>query len=98
VALLVYVAGEDRLYDLRGNPITEPSAKMASQFETEHYFDPLTGQVKTRQKRVYDRFAIKEGFTLDKRTGQFINEETGQAVPRETAVEIRKASSAGTTR
>jgi hypothetical protein len=91
-ALSLYVASEDKVYDLRGNLIVKPRASIAGQLVTEHYLDSLTGEVKTRLNRVYDRFVIKDGFTLDKKTGQFIDQATGQTVPRETAVEIRKAS------
>jgi hypothetical protein len=91
-ALSLYVAGEDKTYDLAGNPIVRAQAKTPARFETEYRFDPLTGEVKKRLTRVYDRFAIKEGFALDKKTGQFIDKATGEVVPKETAVELRKAS------
>ena len=36
--------------------------------------------------------ALKEGFRFDKKTGQFVKEDTGEVVPKETAVELKKAS------
>jgi hypothetical protein len=97
-ALSVYVAGEDKSYDLQGNLIPPRRRVTAEKYETEYYLDGVTGEVKTRPRHIHDRYVIKAGFGLDKKTGQFVEIATGQVVPKETAVEIKRASSAQPTR
>jgi hypothetical protein len=96
-AVALYVAKEGKQYDLQGNPIDPAqSRKTEGNYETvtEYHFDALTGEVTTRERRVYDRFVIKKGYGFDKRTGQFVRKDTGEVVPKETAVELIRASSA----
>jgi len=89
-ALEIYVRGEGNYYDLKGNLIrSEPKAEEI-QYVTRYYFDSRTGEVRGTRKPVHDRYMIRRGFKLDKKTGQFIDEATGQVVPKDRAVRIEK--------
>ena len=89
-----YVASEGKFYDTEGNVIhqldevVEPTTK----YETVYHFDKATGQIKSTQKAVEDEYRIKTGYSLDSKTGKFVNKENGNAVSREEALEIYAAS------
>lgn len=90
--LEVYVPGEGKFYDLQGNlTFTMPSIDVAKDYKTHYYLDPLAGEVKARQEVAVDRYIVKQGYILDEATGHFINMDTSEVVPLETAVELVKA-------
>jgi len=92
-ALEVYAPTEGKYYDLRGNFVRAKSAERAV-YGTEYRLDSQTGQVEARRRPVHDRYVLKKGYVLDRENGRFINDETGEVVPKEAAVELRQASSA----
>lgn len=71
---------------------TQPLMQELPVYVTEYAFDKSSGQVKTIRKAIEGRYEIKAGYTFDNATGQFVNRETGQSVPKEEAVEFIKAS------
>jgi hypothetical protein len=92
-ALEVYAPSEGKYYDLRGNFVRAKSAE-GTVYATEYRLDSQTGQVEARRRPVYGRYVLKKGYALDRETARFINEETGEIVTKEAAVELRQASSA----
>ena len=89
-ALELYAASEGNYYDLEGNLIRSEPSEQEIEYRTEYYFDSSTGEIKVRQQAVRDRYVIKRGFSFDKKTGEFINIDTGEAVPKEAAIELKK--------
>ena len=88
-----YVPNEGKFYDFQGNLLyTMPATNVATNYETIYYLDIFTGEVKTRQEVVNDMYRIKKGYRLDPEKGHFINNASGEIVPKETAVELIKAS------
>ncbi|HEX42202.1 MAG TPA: hypothetical protein ENN81_09100 [Phycisphaerales bacterium] len=87
--LEVYVPAVGTFYDLLGNEVRSlATPEVATQYEVEHYLDPDTGEVLTRQKVVVARYMVKKGYRLDRKTGQFVDEKTGHTVSKQVAVEI----------
>lgn len=92
--LEIYVATEGRFYDLQGNvvdvlpQVEVPSAK----YKTLYYVAPSTGEVMARQRSVKDRYKVRKGFELNRTSGEFINEGTGESATREEALEFYAAS------
>jgi len=88
--LETYVAAEGKFYDLLGNEVHSLSSPdVATQYEVEYYLSRDTGEVLPRQKVVVGRHMVKKGYRLDKKTGQFVDEKSGETVAKEVAVEIR---------
>ena len=86
--LEVYVPCDGKFYDLQGKPL-HALAKVelpTVEYETVHYLDPATGEVKTRQKPMRDKFEIREGYELDAKTGEFISKASGRQASREEAL------------
>ncbi|MGB2808300.1 MAG: hypothetical protein WBC22_11195 [Sedimentisphaerales bacterium] len=91
--LETYVPGEGKFYDIQGNLLyTMPKLEVATDYKTIYHLDIMTGEVKTRQEVLFDKYIIKKGFRLDPETGHFINTASGEIVPKETAIELMKAS------
>jgi hypothetical protein len=91
--LETYVPGEGKFYDIQGNLLyTMPTPEVATNYKTIYYLDIMTGEVKSRQEVLSDRYVIKKGYRLDSKTGHFINTASGEIVPKETAIELKKAS------
>jgi len=90
-ALELYIPSEGNFYDLQGNLVRSEPKEGEIQYVTEYYFDRLTGEVKPRRRAIFDRYAIKEGFKLDRKTGRFIDRASGDVVPREKAIEMKKS-------
>jgi hypothetical protein len=59
----------------------------------EYVLDLRTGKARAEQKAVRDIYVVKEGFSLDKKTGELIDESTGEAVDKEVAIEVKKGRS-----
>jgi hypothetical protein len=91
--LEVYVASEGRFYDLNGNVVYALAEVVTpkTDYENVYYLDPQTGQVTSWKRAICDRYALKKGYKLDSKTGQFVNTATGQVVAKEQAVEVHKA-------
>jgi len=91
--LEIYVASEGAFYDLRGKLLEALPAVVPprTQYEDVFYLDPQTGQVKSWKKAILDRYVVKDGYELDRKTGQFMDLSTGLTVAREEAVEIQPA-------
>lgn len=90
-ALELYVPDEGNFYDLQGNLIRSEPKEGEIQYVTEYYLDRLTGEAKPRRRAVVDRYVIKDGIKLDRKTGRFIDRYSEQVVSRENAVEIKKS-------
>lgn len=91
--LETYVASEGKFYDLQGN-VVHTLAKVevgTTEFQTLYFLDDVTGTLTTRLKPVYDKYVVRDGFELDRNTGQFLNRDTGDVVPREEAVAMYAA-------
>jgi hypothetical protein len=87
--LETYIPGEGKFYDLQGKLIyTMPAIDVATDYKTLYYLDIMTGEVKTKQEAVVDRYIVRGGFRLDRETGHFINVASGEIVPKETAIEF----------
>ncbi len=87
--LEIYIAGEGKFYDLQGN-VTHTMSRVepaTTTYEAFHYLDRRTGTIETWQKPVENRYRFRRGFTLNDKTGQFINRDTGAVVSREQALE-----------
>jgi hypothetical protein len=91
-ALAIYVPKDQKYYDLQGNLIRSETSEKEIEYRTEYYFDKLTGDVTPMRKAVRDIFVIRKGFTFNKKTGEFVDEATGEAVPKEMAIEVKEAS------
>jgi hypothetical protein len=90
--LEMYVPSEGKFYDLQGNLIyTMSKLEVATDYKMVYHLDIMTGEVKSRQELLHDRYMIKKGYRLDAKTGHFINKASGEVVPKETAVELIKA-------
>ena len=89
-----YVASEGKFYDLQGNVLHELAevVKPTTEYETVYSFDKTTGQVISTQRAISEKYQIKKGYSLDSKTGHFINKESGKVVAREEALEICVAS------
>lgn len=89
-----YIASEGKFYDLQGNVIHElpKVVKPATKYETVYQFDSKTGQVRSISRPVTEKYQIKEGYSLDSKTGNFVNKKTDTVVSREEALEIYAAS------
>lgn len=88
-----YVPGEGKFYDFQGNLLYTMSTKnVATDYKTVYYLDIFTGEVRTKQEVVNDMYIIKQGYRLDPQTGHFINEASGEIVPKEQAIELVNAS------
>jgi hypothetical protein len=90
-ALELYVPSKGNFYDLQGNLVRSEPKEGEIQYVTEYYFDRLTGEVKPRRRAVVDRYVIKEGIKLDRKTGRFIDRASREVVPREKAIELKKS-------
>ncbi len=87
--LEVYIAREGKFYDLQGN-VTHTLSRVepaTTTYEDFRYLDKRTGKIETWQKPVENRYRFRRGFTLNDKTGQFINRDTGAVVSREQALE-----------
>jgi len=91
-ALELHSAADGKVYDLQGNFLRMQTAQEPTEYRKEYYLDPLTGEVKVRQRPVRDMYVVKKGYRLNSQTGQFVNTATGQVVAKEQAVEIRKTA------
>jgi hypothetical protein len=90
--LEIYNQSEGKFYDLQGNLLhTMPTIEAATDYKTIYYLDIMTGEVKTIQEVLHDKYVIKKGYRLDPETGHFTNMASGEIVPKETAVEIINA-------
>jgi hypothetical protein len=87
-ALETYVPGEGKFYNLQGAVVHAVEAAGAGPTQTVYYLDGLTGQVKSRQKTLNNRYKVRQGYQLDEKTGSFISAATGKAVPREEALSL----------
>ena len=92
--LETYVPAEGKFYNLSGTVVQTLPAVIApaTQYKPWHHLDRESGQVKSSPKPVSNRYQLKSGCRLDEATGQLINEHTGEAVPREQAVEVYNPS------
>ena len=83
------MASEGKFYDLNGALLkTLPAVvKPDGEYETEYYMDKNTGQIQNIQKGIKSRFVVKEGVEVDKKTGKFVSEVTGEQLSREQALE-----------
>lgn len=97
-AIEFYNASDGIYYDLQGRPLRKETLEQETEYVTEYYFDRRTGQVGQVRRPVRELYAVKEGFRFDQKTGQFLSKDTGEAVPRETAIELRQTPSAERTR
>lgn len=89
--LELYVPSKGNFYDLQGNLVRSEPKEEEIQYVTDYYFDRLTGEVKPRRRAIFDRYVIKEGFKLDRKTGRFIDRASREVVPREKAIEMKKS-------
>lgn|GEM_PF-1919955 len=88
--LETYIPSEGRFYDLQGNVVyalPKPEV-LTTGYQTAYYIDNFTGEVRARQKLAGPTYIIKKGFTLDEKTGQFMNTDTSEPASREEALEI----------
>jgi hypothetical protein len=92
--LETYVPAEGKFYNLSGTVVQTLPAVIApaTQYKPWYHLDRESGQVKSSPKPVSNKYQLKSGCRLDEATGQFINEHTGEAVPREQAVEVYNPS------
>jgi len=91
-ALAIYVPKDQKYYDLKGNLIRSEPNEKEIEYRTEYYFDKLTGDVTPIRKAVRDIFVIRKGFTFNKQTGEFVDDATGEIVPKEMAIEVKEDS------
>jgi len=91
-ALVIYVPKDQKYYDLQGNLLRSEASEKQIEYKTEYHFDRLTGDVTPIRKPVRNIFVIRKGFTFNKQTGEFVDEATGEVVPKEMAIEVKEAS------
>jgi hypothetical protein len=91
-ALEFYVVSEGAYYDVQGHLIRSEASEKQIEYKTEYHFDRLTGDVTPIRKPVRNLFVIRKGFTFNKQTGEFVDEATGEVVPKEMAIEVKPAS------
>jgi len=79
------------VYEIQMNKIAtyQLPDKFNVSYETEYYFDTMTGKVKQTQKAKAEKYKIKEGIRFDRKTGKFYDKE-GQEVLKEEAIELIK--------
>lgn len=97
-AVEFYNAAEQTYYDLQGRALRSERDQKPVEYAMHYYFDRQTGEVKQVRKPVRQTYVLKKGVRFDKKTGQFMNGDTGEVVPREAAVELKQAPSVQTTR
>ena len=92
--LEAYVPSEGKFYDLRGAVVeTFPGViAPATEYKPTYFLDADTGQVKSSPKPISKKYRLQAACRVDEATGQLINEHTGEAVPREQAVEVYNPS------
>jgi hypothetical protein len=85
-----YIASEGKFYDMQGNVVYELAevVKPTTKYETVYHFNKSTGEIKSTQRAVSEEYQIKKEYSLDSKTGKFINKNTGQIASREEALEI----------
>jgi hypothetical protein len=90
-ALELYSESEGKYYDLNHNFIREEKkVEPVKYYKDQYYFDSSTGEVAKRQIALKDAYVIKDGYKLNKETGEFIDVKTKDVVPKDKAVELRK--------
>jgi len=79
------------VYEIQMNKIAtyQLPDKFNVSYETEYYFDTMTGEVKQTQKAKAEKYKIKNGIRFDRKTGKFYDKE-GQEVLKEEAIELIK--------
>ena len=87
--LETYVASEGKFYDILGNLLqsVSKSETFSVPYETVYYLDKFSGQIKGHQRNIPQKYVIKEGIELDVKTGQLVDEETGEKVQPKDALE-----------
>ena len=86
----LYVPSKGNFYDLQGKLVRSEPREGEIKYVTEYYLDRLTGEVKPRRRAIFERYVIKKGFKFDRKTGEFIDEDSGEIVPKGTAIELVK--------
>lgn len=79
-------------YDMQGNVLRSAPEQDGAYYVTGYQFDSQTGNVKIRRKAVQDRYFLKDGYEVDRHTGEFVDTWTGEIVEKEQAVQLIRAS------
>jgi len=88
------VANQRIYYDMQGNVLRSAPKQDGAYYVTEYQFDSQTGNVKIRRKAVQDRYFLKDGYEVDRNTGEFVDTWTGDTVEKEQTVQLIRASDA----
>jgi len=85
-AVETYNPSDGTYYDLQGQVLRKEQSPTQIEYATEYYLDRHTGEVKNVRRPVRQLYAVKQGIRFNKKTGQFTDEATGNAVAAQDAV------------
>ena len=85
-AVEVYNPSDRTYYDLQGRALRTEQSPTQVEYATEYYLDRHTGEVKNVRRPVRQSYVVKKGVRFDKKTGQFTDAATGNAVAAQDAV------------